>query len=288
VSPLARIPAGAVRIAGDTHFIPGITNSGFTGGLVIDTGPEESAYYGVEIDRLAITHGHADHFAAGSALRARGATVVAPRDDASLVENPDINIRGMFSWAKPGDLLVSKLFLGAPCKVDAIVEDWRDRRATPIPLPGHTLGHTGFLTPDKVLFTGDALYLKSLWARHPLPYSIAPDMVATSLELIRGLDFDWLVPGHGELVDRETAEAHIDFHLERIEELEEWLLEALMVPRTTEEAIAMVSAERGLSDNPAQYWLAVTTVKGYLGDLLGRGLLEFSVVDHAGVWRAAE
>ena len=49
----------------------------------------------------------------------------------------------------------------------------------------------------------------------------------------------------------------------------------------------MVSAERGLSDNPAQYWLAVTTVKGYLGDLLGRGLLEFSVVDHAGVWRTA-
>ena len=288
MSPTTRIPVGAVRIAGDTHYIPGITNSGYTGGLAIDTGPEESAYYGVEIDRLAITHGHADHFAAGAALRARGATVVASRDDASLVENPDINIRGMFSWAKPGDILVSKLFLGTPCKVDAIVEDWRDRRATPVPLPGHTLGHTGFLTPDKVLFTGDALYLKSLWARHPLPYAIAPDMVAASLEIIRGLDFDWLVPGHGELVDRETAEAHLDFHLEQIEELEEWLLEALIVPRTTEEAIAMVSAERGLSDKPAQYWLAVTTVKGYLGDLLGRGLLEFSVVDHAGVWRTAE
>jgi hypothetical protein len=29
-------------------------------------------------------------------------------------------------------------------------------------------------------------------------------------------------------------------------------------------------------------------VKGYLGDLLGRGMLEFSVVDHAGVWQTAE
>ena len=288
MNPLPKIPSGAVRIAGDTYYMPEITNSGFVGGLVIDTGPEESVYEGVQIDRLAITHGHADHFAAAWALRRDGATVVASRDDASLVENPDINIRGMFSWAKPGDILVSKLFLGTPCKVDAIVEHWRDRRAAPIALPGHTLGHTGFLTPDKVLFTGDALYLKSLWARHPLPYSIAPDMVAASLEVIRDLDFDWLVPGHGELVDRETAEGHIDFHLAQIEELEGYLLEMLETPRTTEQVIALVSEERGLSDNPAQYWLAVTTVKGFLGDLLGRELLEFSVVDHAGVWHTAE
>ena len=285
MGPEARVPVGAVRIAGDTHYIPGLTNSGFANGLVVDTGPEESVYDGVQIDRLAITHGHADHFAAGRVLRANGATVVASRDDAALVENPDINIRGMFSWAKPGDILVSKLFLGTPCKVDATVEHWRDRRATPIPLPGHTMGHTGYLTPDKVLFSGDALYLKSLWARHPLPYSISPDMVAASLEVIRGLDFNWLVPGHGELVDRETAETNIDFHLAQIEDLEERLLDALIVPHSTEEAIAMVSAERGLSDNPAQYWLAVTTVKGFLGDLLGRGLLEFTVIDHAGVWR---
>ena len=58
----------------------------------------------------------------------------------------------------------------------------------------------------------------------------------------------------------------------------------MKLPHTTEEAIALVSEARHLSDNPAGYWLAVTTVKGYLGDLLGRGLLDFSVVNHAGVW----
>ena len=282
-----RLPAGAIHIAGDTHYVPGLTNSGFVHGLVIDTGPDETVYDGCAIDRLAITHGHADHFSSGAVLRDHGATVVAARDDAALVENPDINIRGMFSWARPGDLLVSKLFVGTPCPVDALVEDWRDRRATPVPLPGHTLGHTGFLTADGVLFSGDALYLESLWARHPLPYAIDPDMVASSLEVIRGLDFDWLVPGHGELVDRATALCNVDYHLAQIAEIEQMLLESLITPRTTEEAIALVSERCGLSDNAAQYWLAVTTVKGYLGNLLGRGLLEFSVVDHAGVWRAA-
>jgi glyoxylase-like metal-dependent hydrolase (beta-lactamase superfamily II) len=282
------LPAGAANITGDTYYVPGLTNSGFIDGLVIDTGPECEPYEGVAIDRLAITHGHADHFAAGSVLREHGATVVAARDDAALVENPDINIRGMFSWAKPGDLLVTKLFLGVPCKVDALVEDWRDRRATPVALPGHTLGHTAFLTRDGVLFTGDALYQEKLWERHKLPYAIDPDMVAASLEHLRELEFDWLVPGHGTLADRETTMHDIDFHLAQIREIQELLLAELTKPHTTEEAIALVSRARGLSDNPAQYWLAVTTVKGYLGDMLGRGQLEFSVVDHAGMWKTAE
>ena len=288
MSDSIRVPAGAVHIAHDTYYVPGLTNSGFIDGLVIDTGPEPAVYDGCTIDRLAITHGHADHFSAGSVLRECGATVVAARDDASLVENPDINVRGMFSWAKPGDILVSKLFTGTPCKVDALAEQWRDRRATPVPLPGHTMGHTGYLTRDGVLFSGDALYLQSLWARHPLPYSIDPDLVAASLKVIAGTEFDWLVPGHGELVDRATALSNVTFHLEQIEELEAWLLEVLETPRTTEEAIALVSEVRGLSDNPAQYWLAVTTVKGYLGDLLGRKLLEFSVQDHCGMWHTVE
>ena len=280
------LPTDARPIAGDTYYMPGPTNSGYVGGLLIDTGAEESAYDSCQIDRLAITHGHADHFSCGAAVRARGATVVVARDDAALVENPDINIRGMFSWAKPGDLLVTKLFRGTPCPVDAEVEQWRDRRARPIPLPGHTLGHTGFLTPDGVLFTGDALYQRALWERHPMPYAIDPDLVARSLETIRATDFEWLVPGHGELADRATAEADIDFHLGQIAEINELLLAELRTPRTTEEAIALVSARRKLSSNPAGYWLAVTTVKGYLGNLLGRGLLEFSVENHTGVWRS--
>ncbi|TLM99439.1 MAG: MBL fold metallo-hydrolase [Actinobacteria bacterium] len=281
-------PAGALKLAGDTHYLPGLTNSGYVAGLVIDTGPEESVYERSSVDTLVITHGHADHFSAGGRLRQRtGCRVLASRDDARLVENPEVNIRGMFSWARPGDLLVTKLFVGEPCMVDGLLEQWEDARATPVTLPGHTLGHCGFLTKDRVLFTGDALYEEQIWERHPLPYAIDPSMVASSLEFMRTLDFDWLVPGHGVACTREEAEHHIDFHLAQIAHIEAFMVDALATERTTEEAIALVSAERGLNDNPAQYWLAVTTVKGFLGDLLGRGELEFFVRDHAGWWRTA-
>lgn len=281
-------PTGSVHLAGDTWYLPGLTNSGFIAGLLVDTGPECDAYAGTKIDTLAITHGHADHFSAGAEVRrANGARVVAARDDARMVENPEVNIRGMFSWARPGDLLVSKLFMGVPCPVDTLVETWEDPRARPVALPGHTLGHHGFLTSDGVLFTGDALYQEPIWDRHRLPYAIDPTMVADSLRSIRDLDFDWLVPGHGAACDRDEAEHHIEYHLGEIAQIEEFIVASLAQERTTEDAIAMVSEKRGLSDNPAQYWLAVTTVKGFLGDLLARGELEFFVREHAGWWRSA-
>lgn len=278
-------PFNAVRLAGGTFVVPGLTNSGFIDGLVIDTCDDEAPYAIASVDALAITHGHADHFAVGHALRAAGARVAAARDDASLVENPDINIRGMFSWAKPADLLVTRLFRGVPCRVDSYLEDWDDPRAEVVPLPGHTLGHCGFLTPDAVLFTGDALYLTDLWERHPLPYCIDPGLVADSLERVRGIACDWVVPGHGRPVTRDDAEAHIGHHLGELRSIEALLLDRLAREHTTEQAIAMVSAARGLSENPASYWLAVTTVKGFLGGLLDRGLLEFFVRDHAGWWK---
>lgn len=278
-------PYNTRHLAGDTYVVPGLTNAGFIEGLVIDTCEDEAPFAGVPVDTLAITHGHADHFAIGHALRSAGATVWAARDDASLIENPDINIRGMFSWAKPGDFLTTKLFRGEPCEVDRYLEDWCDERASVLELPGHTLGHRGFLTRDRVLFTGDALYQRELWQRHPLPYAIDPGMVVTSLERIMVADCDWIVPGHGYPMPREEAEQHISYHLAQIRQIEELLLDRLRSAHTTEQSIALVSSERGLSDNPAAYWLAVATVKGFLGELLSRGELEFFVHEHAGWWR---
>lgn len=279
------LPYNTRHLAGDTYVIPGLTNAGYVDGLVIDTGDDEAPFAGVAVDGLVITHGHADHFPIGHVLRAAGARVWAPRDDASLVENPDINIRGMFSWAKPGDFLTTRLFRGTPCPVDAYLEDFADERATVVPLPGHTLGHSGILTRDGVLFTGDALYEKEIWERHQLPYAIDPGMVSASLERIRAVPCAWIVPGHGRAIRREDAEEHIDHHLGQIADIEALLIDRLAVEHTTEQAIALVSEARGLGENPASYWLAVTTVKGFLGELLDRGEIQFFVREHAGWWR---
>ena len=275
------------RLAGDTYvFEATTTNSGYVSGVLIDTGPEPSVYDGRPVMNVLITHGHADHFSSAAALRCAGARITAPREEVSLVENPEINIRGMFSWARPSDEMVTKLFRGEGCKVDGYADEWRGHGIDPIPLPGHTLGHTGYLTADGVLFTGDAVYEMPIWSRHRLPYAIDPGLVRSSLSLIEGLDFAWMVPGHGVAVDRDEALEHIAYHRDQMDVMSERLHELIAEPLTTEQAIAGLSKVAGLSDNSAQYWLAVTTVKGYLSDLLRQGRAEFFVREHAGWWHA--
>jgi glyoxylase-like metal-dependent hydrolase (beta-lactamase superfamily II) len=274
-------------IGSETLLYVGLTNSGLVGGALVDTGPDADEYRSHAVKHVLITHGHADHFSAAADLRRGGARVVAPREEASLVENPEVNIRGMFSWARPSDEMVTKMFRGEGVPVDEYSDEWHGYGIETIPLPGHTLGHSGYLTSDGALFTGDALYVRELWDRHPLPYAIDPGLVRASLHVIDSLDFEWLVPGHGPApIARKDVSAEVAHHLARMDAVSGWLLAFLREPRTTEQAIAAVSEHVGLVENPAQYWLAVTTVKGYLSDLLRLGSIEFAVRDHAGTWGA--
>jgi glyoxylase-like metal-dependent hydrolase (beta-lactamase superfamily II) len=273
------------RLGATTWLFPAVTNSGWVSGALIDTGPDAAAYEDRAVKHVLLTHGHADHFSAAADLRRAGARIVAPREESAFVENPDVNIRGMFSWARPSDEMVTKMFRGEGVHVDEYSDEWRGYGIGVVPLPGHTLGQCGYITSDGVLFTGDALHVRELWARHALPYAIDPGLVRSSLRLIDSLDFEWLVPAHGAApISRADAGGHIAHHLECMDDVSTFLTELLAEPRTTEQAIAGVSRHVGLAESPAQYWLAVTTVKGYLSDLLREGLIAFSVREHAGYW----
>ena len=89
-----------------------------------------------------------------------------------------------------------------------------------IPTPGHTPGATAYLWDSgehRLLFTGDTIYLRGGEWRAALLESSDRDAYLESLELIRELDFDVLVPwaaGAGEpyhaLTSRADARRRID------------------------------------------------------------------------------
>lgn len=75
----------------------------------------------------------------------------------------------------------------------------------PVATPGHTSGHTAWLMPSTgVLFTGDALVTDHPISRRGPGAQIIPsvfnedeDVMVVSLEALRGLPADTVVPGHG-------------------------------------------------------------------------------------------
>jgi glyoxylase-like metal-dependent hydrolase (beta-lactamase superfamily II) len=95
-----------------------------------------------------------------------------------------------------------------------------------IPTPGHTAGATAYLWDSgdhRLLFTGDTLFLKGgEWVAAVLDSSDR-DAYVESLELIRGLDFDVLVPWAASagqpylaVTDRADARRRLDVVIERV------------------------------------------------------------------------
>ena len=95
-----------------------------------------------------------------------------------------------------------------------------------IPTPGHTPGATAFLWHSgerRLLFTGDSVYLRDGdWVAAVLEGTSDRTAYIESLELLRGLEFDALVPwaASGEsyytLTDPADARQRIDAILERL------------------------------------------------------------------------
>jgi glyoxylase-like metal-dependent hydrolase (beta-lactamase superfamily II) len=95
-----------------------------------------------------------------------------------------------------------------------------------IPTPGHTPGATAFLWDNgerRLLFTGDTVYLRDgEWVSAVLDSS-DPAAYAASLELMRELEFDVLVPWAASAdqpyyaeTDREDARRRLDVLIERV------------------------------------------------------------------------
>ena len=115
------------------------------------------------------------------------------------------------------------------CNVDATFSERHklDEDFEIIPIPGHTSGATAFLWDSgqhRVLFTGDTIFFgRSKWRAAVLDGVSNRVRYIESLELIRSLNFDLIVPGiapagrsYYSFTDRAEATQQIDEILERV------------------------------------------------------------------------
>lgn len=205
-----------------------------------------------------------------------------------LIENPEINVRGLFNWARPPIDMTTRFFLGDACQVDSFVEEHAfEEGITPIHLPGHTVGHTGYLCHG-VLFTGDALYPEEMWEHHKLPYTIDVELTRRSLDVIKGASYEWLIPAHGTILSKEEGDRNADIHLMKLTAIDDSILDQLSTPRSTEELVCLLLKTLNIEDNLARYWLSVTTIKGHLSGLVSAYRVTYDITNHKVYWKAVK
>jgi glyoxylase-like metal-dependent hydrolase (beta-lactamase superfamily II) len=180
--------------------------------------------------------------------------------------------------------MITPYFQGNACEVDLYVEDWRDSSIRSVPLPGHTLGQYGFITEDGVFYTGDAVYAKEIWSKYKLPYSIDPDLCRQSLAKMKDLDFDYVVPGAGHVMNRTEALSAASHHSERLDNVDETILKLIKEPVSTEHLITLLSNELKLYNSLNNYWLTGVMLKGHLSSLIARGKAAYKLENYCMFW----
>jgi len=184
---------------------------------VIDTGTSGNAqktaayikkigHQSADVKTIILTHFHMDHMGSAKELKnLTNAKVAAHTEDADYIS-------GKKPFPKPKNILfraVSSFVKPAPVQVDVILKEG-DKIAglTVIHTPGHTPGSIMLLDEKKkVLFASDTLrYDGKKISNAPEQFSMDPHQVRESIAKASKLNFDVILPGHGEILKSNASE----------------------------------------------------------------------------------
>jgi glyoxylase-like metal-dependent hydrolase (beta-lactamase superfamily II) len=279
-------------LSGSTYVARGPTNVGVYASegraVLIDSGNDDDAgrkilraceAAGVTVSHIANTHSNADHCGANAFVQARtNCRIAAPRIEAGFVESPSLEPAFLWGGFPPPPLrdkfLVAKGsrvtgLLEAPCAVPGA------GGIEALPLPGHSVGMVGSLTPDRVFFAADAAASPEILEKYH--YYFVYDVAAhlQTLDALAVMDADWFVPSHAE----PTREAGplVAANKAKIFEVGERILELCgplsAGPATTDALIVALAASYGLELNHTQYALLGSTLRSYISWLADKGLV---------------
>jgi hydroxyacylglutathione hydrolase len=190
--------------------------------IVIDTGTAGNAKKIVayiqkigrqvsEVSTIILTHYHMDHVGSAKELKElTKAKVAAHLEDADFVagkkpfpKQKNILFRAVLSFIK-----------SEPVEVDFLLKDGeRIGNLTVISVPGHSPGSIALFDQQrKILFVGDTLRFDgNRVTGAPKHFTWDTEKEKKSIEKISKLDFDIMLPGHGEVLKENASKAVKEF-----------------------------------------------------------------------------
>jgi len=175
--------------------------------ILIDSGLEANAIFLKEqlkkigllpkdISFILFTHGHADHI--GGAVLFKNAEMFMSEFDGELVNEKDdeFTVASAFN---------QKFFPLVNYFSENQVFNFNEFELEVIETPGHTKGGVCFFEKKKkILFSGDTLFNGTI-GRYDLISSNKKELIE-SIEKLKKLDFDYLLAGHGKILNSNQKE----------------------------------------------------------------------------------
>lgn len=177
------------------------------------------------------SHAHFDHTGNVRYLQERyGAKAILSLIEAGISVNPD-SYRANYvalTYGKSRELFLEECFTADRVLRETDTPLELDGQTFGIlPLPGHSAGHLGFVTPDGAAYVGDCLISQSEIDGAKLPTSMFIARDLESKAYLKTTDYPVYILAHKEVVRREALEGLIDRNIGFIQSKRAELLEVL-------------------------------------------------------------
>ena len=272
----ARNPSPMTGLGNNTYLIPGADGAA----VLIDAGVGAPAHLAeiaqrlagqrAHLDRVLVTHGHADHASGAPAL-----ALAHPRATFAKFPWPEEDVRYQVAWQPlaDGDRVVVGAELARP--IDLARPFAQGDSLVALHTPGHSPDHLVFWhEPTRTAFTGDLVIAGSSVMIHASRGGNLADYLS-ALERLLALSPRALLPAHGPRVD--DPPTLITGYLEHRRMRERQVVAAVQAGHATVQAIAE-SIYDGLA--PALMAAARENVRAHLEKLKAEG----RATDEAGRW----
>ncbi len=179
--------------------------------VFIDTGYRESEALikevldrGLNVRAILNTHLHEDHVNANPQLQSIfGCPVYADRREEAYVKS----LRAYHDQVGPGVIKILDEFVkGLEFEATyiepgtaSVTVDGSEFKV--VPLPGHSGGHIGFITPDSVFCPGDALISENRLAYSKLPYHEDIEKALETFDKLKEIKCDKCIIAHNDVID---------------------------------------------------------------------------------------
>lgn len=229
------------------------------------------------------THSHADHAGGNKHLQNNyKCDIFADATEAAFIEHPILEPAYLFGGFPPSDLR-HKFLMAQESSTKPLTDTAFPKDITPVPLPGHYFGQTGYKTADGVFFIADSLCSRETLDKYTITvlYDIKAELA--TLDLLESAEAKLFVPAHAPA--SEDISELVRYNRQKIFEVKAHILELCREPHTFEEVLQMIFTDYGLSMNFEQYVLVGSTVKSYLAWLKEEKLLDAVFENNRLLWK---